>query len=1048
MAQENKLTFKCENLTCCSLEFHWSYGDKNPKNIYTYKLYLKEGGDHYITNYLYFTPIYEGYETNYESINLKPNQEYTFKLEVTKDSQVIKYETMTVKTLISPNYIISEKSIKIANGEKLENETDLNDDKIKILKICNKLIFSKPKKNENIFAGNYGGIKIKIAYEPETKIYYISFDIKSKNYSDFIKDYIKERGNNLLIPCHFIIQKLPTIFILNLLKKYPVILTGKRFGGMIASSLAFYILYIGKKIGKNYNNVFNKREKGSLGVVTFGSPSFLSNLTGAVKMKEKASYFSHIKHEFDFIPEIIDFISATDDENLLKNLNNKEFNENFKVNLKIFLEQKKCTKENIKNNINNFPFGHYYEIKNTSVSEISFINENTFDNFYYYKIFDSSLKQSNLNVYQNLYDFNTNFNKEPLEFLKNKNYELDSIRIIRRILSNGTTKGIIKFKLILPKDDNITPDIIKNIDLKAFNGKEYSINCNDIYYDNEIDITAYQNDLNDNIKDVIIINIFGGEIKAKHILNIKGSGETGEMLKNNLEKLFLFPFFKLFEIFYISGNDEDKYKTLKKENFGDDFNSLKIIQPFEKQIKTLDDLLFLTRPDLIGKYKNEYFIELIKKYDEDKKDKENNEENKEQKENKENKDKEDKKENKDKEDKKENKDKKENNGKKDKEDKEDMKKNNDKKDKCENKDKEDNKEEKENKDKEENEAKERLIKEQMERLKNIFKKYYEKAKLLQKNLNFNCIESEPNSIAKENSFPENIKDNCNIKKLFMCKCSYKEFDDFTTEKSDNSYIKEFFIENLINKALKEIEEVILKEIKHIKDNDKYKDYKEYLNYNIGRFYDYFLMPNVYFVLILILTSIESGDNIKFNHYFNWYKAGHLKGWMKSWSLYINFSKSQGNLEKDFTKILQKNKSEEINMNNLFCKRKIKNIIKFDDYEESYKLSSSSKYDNDSNKNTVFEFSKFSENNKMGKEYYKNFLEILNNYSNDFIEDIEISIFDNLKEENPQGKDNLSTLKEMINDLINDEESKKGFLALVKQSFLFGKLRSYLVSIFN
>lgn len=65
-----------------------------------------------------------------------------------------------------------------------------------------------------------------------------------------------------------------------------------------------------------------------------------------------------------------------------------------------------------------------------------------------------------------------------------------------------------------------------------------------------------------------------------------------------------------------------------------------------------------------------------------------------------------------------------------------------------------------------------------------------------------------------------------------------------------------------------------------------------------------------------------------------------------------------------------------------------------------------------------------------------------------IQKFQFLIFDNLKEENPQGKDNLSTLKEMINDLINDEESKKGFLALVKQSFLFGKLRSYLVSIFN
>ena len=313
-------------------------------------------------------------------------------------------------------------------------------------------------------------------------------------------------------------------------------------------------------------------------------------------------------------------------------------------------------------------------MKNTSNLELSFINEDTFDNFYYSTIFDSSLKQSNLNVYQNLSNFNINFNKEPLEFLKNKNYELDSIKIIRRKLSNGTSKGIIKFKLILPGHDTISTDIIKSIDLKSFNWKDYTIKYNDIYYNNNIDIIAYINDLNDNIKDVKIINNFGGEIKAKHILNIKGSGETREMLKklkNNIEKLFLFPFFKLFEIFYISYDEEDKYKKLKKENFGDNFNSLNIVKPFEGQIKTLNELLFLTRPDLLGKYKNEYFIEFIKKYNEETKDKEDNKENEEKKEN------------------------------------EDMKGNNKKK---ENKDKEENKE-KENKDKEEREAKEKLIKE-------------------------------------------------------------------------------------------------------------------------------------------------------------------------------------------------------------------------------------------------------------------------------------------------------------------------------------------------
>ena len=107
MAQENELTFKCEKLTCFSLEFHWSYGDKNQKNIYSYKLYQK--------NFLFFQTIYEGNDTSFELIDLKANQQYTFKLEVIKDSQAIKSEIREIKTLNSPNYIISEKSIKIAN---------------------------------------------------------------------------------------------------------------------------------------------------------------------------------------------------------------------------------------------------------------------------------------------------------------------------------------------------------------------------------------------------------------------------------------------------------------------------------------------------------------------------------------------------------------------------------------------------------------------------------------------------------------------------------------------------------------------------------------------------------------------------------------------------------------------------------------------------------------------------------------------------------------------------------------------------------------------
>ena len=97
-------------------------------------------------------------------------------------------------------------------------------------------------------------------------------------------------------------------------------------------------------------------------------------------------------------------------------------------------------------------------------------------------------------------------------------------------------------------------------------------------------------------------------------------------------------------------------------------------------------------------------------------------------------------------------------------------------------------------------------------------------------------------------------------------------------------------------------------------------------------------------------------------------------------------------------------------------------------------------------NKSYNFSEYSENQKYGKEYYEKFLELLNNYSNDFPEDIEISIYDNLKEENIKGEKNFSTIKEMMNGLIDDEESKKGFLALLRQSYLIGKLRTYIVSI--
>ena len=64
--------------------------------------------------------IYEGESTSYEVINLKPNQTYCFKLKINKTNSTIKKE-ISVKTLISPHAILSEKSVEIANGKQFDN---------------------------------------------------------------------------------------------------------------------------------------------------------------------------------------------------------------------------------------------------------------------------------------------------------------------------------------------------------------------------------------------------------------------------------------------------------------------------------------------------------------------------------------------------------------------------------------------------------------------------------------------------------------------------------------------------------------------------------------------------------------------------------------------------------------------------------------------------------------------------------------------------------------------------------------------------------------
>ena len=154
-----------------------------------------------------------------------------------------------------------------------------------------------------------------------------------------------------------------------------------------------------------------------------------------------------------------------------------------------------------------------------SDNSLKSINESTFDDFYYFKPFLSDNPISGLKVYETLKS-NNKFYKDSLEFLINKNYKLDFIKIIRReIDSNSSIKGIIKFKLTSFEDNFISPDIINKIKLIS-NNRTYEINNKDIYYDNDIDITAYIDDLNENIKDIVITNNFNGEIKKHSFFDI------------------------------------------------------------------------------------------------------------------------------------------------------------------------------------------------------------------------------------------------------------------------------------------------------------------------------------------------------------------------------------------------------------------------------------------------------------------------------------------------------------------------------------------------
>ena len=796
--------FYYDNLTCCSLTLHWK---KIPNDNIFYKLEQKEGGNNIITNLFSFKEIYNDHDNIFEVFNLKPNQLYTFKLTF-KIGNEKKEFVKEVTTLISPPSILSEKSVDIANKKSFETiKNNLNDYQTSIIKDCSKLIFEK--KQENVLKGYFNGIEIKITHEQIKNIYYISFDIESGYFEEFFQLFIKECNNKIKIPCHFIIQNLPSILFFNLIEKGSVIFTGKRLGGVIASSLAFYILYIAKGINKIYGNTFLRQDnnsKNNIGVVTFGSPSFLTNLNAAVEMKEFTTYFYNIKEEFDFIPEIIDFLEEKNlkhEINML--LNKKELSIREINNLDNYLKEISFTKNNLEDYINKYkkiPFGFYFMMKTSNLSFVS-INEFNFKDFYY-------------------------FNK--------------LIKIIRRKNEKNIMEGIVKFKLIKFDNNIITPDTLEAIRLFTNEDKEYIINSNDIYYDSEEDITAYIDDFNENIKKATITNYFGGKISVEHIINTQGSGPSRKMLYDNLEKIFLIPFFKLFEIFYISLKNNETYNKLKKDYFGINFEELSILKPFDEQINILDELLFFTRPDILANKENEFIEEYIL-----------NDFN--------------------------------------------------------------------------------LQKIDIEKNSNIFNylsSFYREAQNLQSNLNLKCLKSQNNSWAKKNKFPLELNTKEKIKKLFMCdfKINDSENNFFSLKKFDDNNIKNFFIKKLITETLIEIEKEIKKDIDNLDDND----IKKYLNENIGKkYYDLFIVPNISFIRMIILISIEGGDLIKFNHKIDWSYLYKFIG--LPFTFLMNLILNSKIFEKDFKKNYTNDKIEEIHMKNLFYKRKMRNIINSNDSNE-------------------------------------------------------------------------------------------------------------------
>ena len=295
------------------------------------------------------------------------------------------------------------------------------------------------------------------------------------------------------------------------------------------------------------------------------------------------------------------------------------------------------------------------------------------------------------------------------------------------------------------------------------------------------------------------------------------------------------------------------------------------------------------------------------------------------------------------------------------------------------------------------------------------------------------METETDSIAQKVFSSHKICSSKEIKKIFMCNRTYFEHDDFIWKKFDDSYIKIFYIENIIKEVLTKIEKDIVPILKNNSKNEE--ESKKYLNESIGKFYEDQIITNIYFILFLILSSIEGGDKIQFSHSLDKNKISssffYFIIWLRS------YSDERAKYEKDFKKLFLKEEIENLNMRNLFNKTKLKNIMDSNVSSNDNEIiinkihENNEILDNNIKRNKTYNFSKYSENQQIGKEYYEQFLEILNNNKTDFKEDTEISIYDNLKEENKYTLQKYLIIKDLLNELIKDEESKKGFLALLR-----------------